>query len=110
MSEVRANDDDDGVREALFESMTEIHVKYIDADIAPLEINIGSRLRRRIHEVFTRNDDAVTAVIPMDITKIMVLMEEATADIVKLMTEAAIRFSLFHESAQPSPLQTIVAV
>ena len=82
--------------------MQAIHVKYIDADIAPLEINIASRLRRRIQEMFTRNDDEA------NITKIMILMEEATTEIVKLMTEAAIRFSLQQDLVQPSSLHTIV--
>ena len=101
MGEVRTTSDN-GVREAFFESMKEIHAKYIDADIAPLEINIASRLRRNIQEVFTQSDDEV------DITKIMILMEEATTEIVKLMTEAAIRFSLQQDSVEPSSHHTLV--
>ena len=76
----------DGLKKVYFESMTELYLKYIDPE-APLEINIGSRQRKKLQFVFAQKwEDS-------ECKELMSLMESAAEEIVKLMTEAAIRYS-----------------
>ena len=72
--------------------MEELHQKYIDPAVAPLEINIASRLRRKILAIFARGSDVV------DMKGIMLLIKAAAVDIQKLMTEAAIRWTILEKS------------
>ena len=67
--------------------MKELYLKYIDSDFAPLEINIASKQRKKIESAFGQ------PWIESDCKEIMTLMEGAVEEIIKLMTEAAIRFS-----------------
>merc|ERR1719474_770762 len=77
-----------GIKTTFFESMKQIYLKYIDSDVAPLEINVPAKMRHQISGVF-HGDGTEKSV-----REIMLLMERAVQNIVNLMTEAAIRFSL----------------
>ena len=82
----------DGIGEIYFASMQELYRKYIDPDVALLEINIASRLRKKIQAVFTEKSNVV------DMKGIMLLMKSAAVEIQKLMTEAAIRWTILEQS------------
>ena len=69
-------------------------------DLAPLEINIASRLRRSIKEAFNQDAAAV------DMREVMLLLDSAAVEIVKLMTEAAIRYSLQQSDQRMSAIMT----
>jgi len=73
-------------KDVYFASMKELYLKYIDEDVAPLEINIGSRLRCKFKTMFAAERDHT------ECKDVMSLMESAAGDIVRLMTEAAIRY------------------
>lgn len=77
-----------GTERVFYESMKEIYLKYIDRNQAPLEINIPSKMRHRIADAFDGDESAKS------VKDIMLLMEKAVQNIVYLLTEAAIRFSL----------------
>ena len=83
---------DSEIKTVFFESMKQIYMKYIDTDVAPLEINIPSKMRKGISSVFLGDGTAKS------VKEMMLLMEDAVQNIVQLMTEAAIRFSLENNS------------
>lgn len=72
--------------------MKRLYLKYIDEIEAPLEINIAARMRQNLQSIFTETRDT------MDMKETMQLMESAVEEIVHLMTEAAIQFSLLEDA------------
>ena len=71
----------------LFDSVKELYLKYIQADTAPLEINVSSRTRANIESVFEHETSAVTA------DKILDVMEVAVEEILSVLTGSAMRYS-----------------
>merc|ERR1719242_1912666 len=78
--------------ECFYGSMKALYQKYIEFDCAPLEINISSRKRRKISEVFSEEE-----VDAKNMKQILEAMALAADEIVSLLTGAAIRHSSVSE-------------
>ena len=76
------------IEKLFFESMEKLYVRYINEELAALEINIASRLRKSIEDCFAQQEDEV------DMRELLLLFDAAAVDILRLMTESAIRYSV----------------
>lgn len=74
------------VHQVVFDSLSELHSKYIDSKQAPLEVNIAWKTRRDIGYVFdgTRKQEHLQDTLH--------LIEGAVQEIANLMNDANIRF------------------
>merc|ERR1711902_404222 len=84
-------DKDTDALKCFYASVKALYQKYIEADCAPLEINISSRKRQTISEAFELEIDRKC------MEMIMEAMGLAADEIVSLLTEAAIRHSAVNE-------------
>ena len=80
--------DEKGIVDVFYGSMKELYMKYIDSSKAILEINIRGKTRRDIQAVFADNAERI------EIKEVLSLFINAEIQIVSLMTEAAVRYSL----------------
>lgn len=72
-----------------FESMRELYVKYVERNVAPLEINIPCEIRNDIAVVLAPD----TNESDINIHFIVIKMERAIENIAQLMSDTAIRYS-----------------
>ena len=76
----------DELDDIVYFSMHEIYTKYVDADRAAMEVNISSRKRRSLVNIFSKSAHAIDAIT------VITAMENAVVEISLLLNDSRAHF------------------